>query len=85
MMRGSAAPWKSARQPYAVALQSDVRLDSPLQTSGWRGRAVVRNEHAVKAGRSGASRRTAGAIAPLSAVFQRLGADTVQKVLLPAH
>ena len=67
-----------------MALRSDVKRDSPLQTSDWRDRAVVKNDHAVKTGRSGAARQSAGAIAPLSAVLQRLGADAVQKMVLPA-
>ena len=50
-----------------------------------RDHAVVSNDHAVKTDRSGALRRVADAIAPLSALLRRLGADVVQKVLLSDH
>ena len=61
-----------------MALGSDAKRANPLETGGLRGHTRASNNHTDYADCSGAARRATGAMEALSALFQRLGADTLR-------
>ena len=77
VLQSSAATLAESSAPTAVRAEFASQRSSLLQTSGCRGRHMVRNNHAVIASCSGAARRAADAFAALPRLLQQHAAHTV--------